>query len=215
MLKLYTFFNSSASYRVRIALALKGVSYQTLGVNIRNGEQFCSTYLQHNPMGVVPTLETDTGTSIGQSLAIIDYLDRCYPEPLLVPDDEWQRAQVLEIALAIACDIHPVNNMRVLRYLSDELKVADAEKQQWYAHWIEQGLSAVECLLERADSGGYCVGDRVSLADCCLIPQWTNARRMGCDLSAYPRCQWVFQYCSTQPAFIAAAPEHQDDVIPA
>ncbi|MBW7983143.1 maleylacetoacetate isomerase [Enterobacillus tribolii] len=213
-MKLFTFFNSSASYRVRIVLALKGIDYDALGVNIRNGEQFREDYLRRNPMAVVPTLITDNGQDIGQSLAIIDYLDRRYPAPLLVPDDERQRAQVLEIALAIACDIHPVNNMRVLRYLSDELKVSDAEKKRWYAHWIEQGLSAVERLLEQADSGDYCVGGRVTLADCCLIPQWANAKRMGCELSAYPRCQRVYQHCTGLPAFIAAAPEHQADVIP-
>lgn len=214
-MKLFTFFNSSASYRVRIALALKGVDYQSQGVNIRNGEQSRDDYLRQNPMGVVPALVTDEGESIGQSLAIIDYLDRLYPAPRLVPEETRQRAQVLEIAFAIACDIHPVNNMRILRYLSDELQVSDEAKKRWYAHWIAQGLGAVERLLERSDSGDYCVGHQVTLADCCLIPQWANAQRMGCDLTAYPRCQRVYQHCNALPAFIAAAPEHQADVIPA
>ncbi|WJY14663.1 maleylacetoacetate isomerase [Pectobacteriaceae bacterium CE90] len=214
-MKLFTFFNSSASYRVRIALALKGIRYDAVGVNIRNGEQYHDDYLALNPMGVVPALITDSGQQIGQSLAIIDYLDRRYPEPRLIPDDEQQRAQVLEIAFAIACDIHPVNNMRILHYLGDELDVSETEKKRWYAHWVKQGLGAVERLLERRDAGDYCVGGRVTLADCCLIPQWANAKRMGCDLSAYSYCQRIYQHCTALPAFIAAVPERQADVIPA
>ena len=116
---------------------------------------------------------------------------------------------------AIACDIHPINNMRVLRYLSDELKVSEADKKRWYAHWIQQGLSALEQLLRQSKSGAFCVGDRPTLADCCLVPQWANAQRMGCDLSHYPRCQAVYDACTRLPAFIAAAPENQQDKIPA
>lgn len=214
-MKLFSFFNSSASYRVRIALALKGIDYQTEGINIRAGEQYHAEYLQHNPVGVVPTLIDDSGDAIGQSLAIIDYLDRRFPAPLLLPQEARLRAQVLEIAFAIACDIHPVNNMRILRYLTDELQVSESQKKSWYAHWIKVGLSAVERLLEQSNSGNYCVGEQVTLADCCLIPQWANALRMGCDLSDYPRCQRIYQHCNTLPAFIAAAPENQPDVIPA
>lgn len=214
-MKLYSFFNSSAAYRVRIALAIKGLSYQSEAVNIRVGEQLNPAYRRLNPIGLVPTLVDDDGLAFGQSLAIIDYLDRRYPQGPLLPQEEQLRATVLEIALAICCDIHPVNNLRVLRYLTDELGISEVQKKAWYAHWIEQGLAAVEKLLVKANSGDYCVGHVPSLADCCLIPQWANALRMGCDLSAYPRCARVYLACNALPAFIAAAPEQQKDVIPA
>ncbi|ECG0996248.1 TPA: maleylacetoacetate isomerase [Salmonella enterica] len=188
-MKLYSFFNSSASYRVRIALALKGIDYQTVGVNIRIGQQ--------------------------NALAIVDWLDRHFPQTPLLPTSDPARSQALEIVYAIACDIHPINNMRVLRYLTDELKVSEEDKKRWYAHWIQQGLSAVEQLLRKSQSGRFCVGDAPGLADCCLIPQWANALRMGCDLSGYPRCKAVYDACVQLPAFIAAAPENQQDKIPA
>ncbi|MDE1477649.1 maleylacetoacetate isomerase [Xenorhabdus bovienii] len=212
-MKLFNFFNSSASYRVRIALALKGIDYQTEPVNIRLGEQYDTEYLQFNPVGVVPTLIDDEGNSIGQSLAIIDYLEQCFPVPQLLPQGTQIRTQVLEIASIIACDIHPVNNMRVLRYLTDELQISDSQKKNWYAHWIKVGLDAVERLLEKNNSGNYCVGDQVTLADCFLIPQWANALRMECELSHYPRCQKVYQHCSALPEFIVAAPENQPGFI--
>lgn len=214
-MKLYSFFNSSASYRVRIALALKGIDYQSVGVNIRIGQQNALEYRQLNPLGLVPALVTDDGESLGQSLAIIDWLDRHYAQVKLLPDDEPKRMRVLEIAYAISCDIHPINNMRVLRYLSDELQVSEDAKKRWYEHWIQQGLGAVEQLLRRSQSGEFCVGNTPTLADCCLIPQWANALRMGCDLSGYPRCKAVYDACTRLPAFIAAAPENQQDKIPA
>ncbi len=213
-MQLYSFFNSSASYRVRIALALKGVEYDTQGVNIRNGEQNSARYRRLNPVGVVPTLVTDNGETLGQSLAIIDWLDRHYSQPRLLPEEDVARAKVLEIAYAIACDIHPINNMRVLRWLTDELKVSEAEKNRWYGHWVAQGLGAVEQMLANSN-GRFCVGDAPTLADCCLIPQWANALRMHCDLSAFPRCQAIYEHCQTLPAFRAAAPENQKDKIPA
>lgn len=148
-MKLYSFFNSSASYRVRIALALKGINYQTEGVNIRIGQQNELAYRRMNPVGLVPTLLTDEGESLGQSLAIIDWLERHYPQVPLVPQEEPARNKVLEIVYAIACDIHPLNNLRVLRYLTEELNVSEEEKKRWYAHWIQQGLSAVEQLLRQ------------------------------------------------------------------
>jgi maleylpyruvate isomerase len=166
MMKLYSFFNSSASYRVRIALALKGIDYQSVGVNIRIGQQNALEYRRLNPVGLVPTLITDDGESLGQSLAIADWLDRHYPQPLLLPQEDSARMRVLEIVYAIACDIHPINNMRVLRYLGDELKVSEEEKKRWYAHWIQQGFSAVEQLLRHAKSGDFCVGD---------APTWQTA----------------------------------------
>ncbi|HCR60065.1 MAG TPA: maleylacetoacetate isomerase, partial [Raoultella sp.] len=158
-MKLYSFFNSSASYRVRIALALKGIDYQSVGVNIRIGQQNALEYRRLNPVGLVPTLMTDEGESLGQSLAIADWLDRHYPQTPLLPQQDPARMRVLEIVYAIACDIHPINNMRVLRYLSDELKVSEEDKQRWYAHWVQQGLSAVEQLLRHARSGAFCVGE--------------------------------------------------------
>lgn len=214
-MKLYSFFNSSASYRVRIAMALKGIDYQTVGVNIRIGQQNALDYRRLNPVGLVPALITDEGESLGQSLAIIDWLDRHFPQTLLLPANDPQRMRVLEVVYAISCDIHPINNMRVLRYLSDELKVSEEEKTRWYAHWVQQGLSAVEQLLRRSQSGVFCFGDTPTLADCCLVPQWANAERMGCDLSGFPRCKAVVDACTALPAFIAAAPENQQDKIPA
>lgn len=214
-MKLYSFFNSSASYRVRIAMALKGIDHQTVGVNIRIGQQNALEYRRLNPVGLVPALVTDDGESLGQSLAIIDWLDRHFPQAPLLPANDPQRMRVLEVVYAISCDIHPINNMRVLRYLSDELKVSEEEKKRWYAHWIQQGLSAVEQLLRRGQSGAFCFGDTPTLADCCLVPQWANAERMGCDLSGFPRCKAVFDACTALPAFIAAAPENQQDKIPA
>ena len=214
-MKLYSFFNSSASYRVRIAMALKGIDYQTVGVNIRIGQQNALEYRRLNPVGLVPALITDEGESLGQSLAIIDWLDRPFPQTPLLPANDPQRMRVLEVVYAISCDIHPINNMRVLRYLSDELKVSEEEKKRWYAHWIQQGLSAVEQLLRRGQSGAFCFGDAPTLADCCLVPQWANAERMGCDLSGFPRCKAVYDACTALPAFIAAAPENQQDKIPA
>lgn len=215
MMKLYSFFNSSASYRVRIALALKGIDYQSVGVNIRAGQQNTLEYRRLNPPGLVPTLITEKEEPLAQSLAIIDWLDSHYPQTLLVPKDLPTRMRVLEIAYTIACDIHPINNMRVLHFLSDELNVSEEDKKRWYAHWIQQGFSAVEQMLCQAGSGDFCLGNRPTLADCCLVPQWANALRMGCDLSPYPRCKAVYDACTQLPAFIAAAPENQQDKIPA
>ena len=146
---------------------------------------------------------------------IIDWLDRHFPQTPLLPGNDPARMRILEIVYAICCDIHPINNMRVLRYLSDELKVSEEDKKRWYAHWVQQGLSAVEQLLRHSQSGQFCVGETPTLADCCLVPQWANALRMGCDLSGYPRCKAVYEACSALPAFVAAAPENQQDKIPA
>jgi len=207
---LYSFFNSSTSYRVRIALALKGVDAHVLPVNIRTLEHQAPQYVAKNPAANVPLMD-DGGFQLGQSLAIIDYLDARYPEPRLIPQDIAQRARVLEMAYLIACDMHPLNNLRVLRYLVKDLGVDEAAKNAWYAHWIAQGFGSLESLLARAQSGGFCVGGQVSLADCCLVPQVVNAQRMGCDLTAYPRVMAVFAHCAGQPAFVRAAPDRQPD----
>jgi maleylacetoacetate isomerase len=163
----------------------------------------------------VPVLIDEGGFSLTQSLAIIDYLDARYPQVPLIPREPLLRARVLELANLIACDIHPLNNLRALGYLQKQLGIDNAQKAAWYAHWVAEGLGAAEALLQRHGHGRYCFGDTPSLADCCLVPQVANAQRMGCDLSPYPRVLQVYQHCQAQPAFIAAAPEQQADYLPA
>lgn len=209
-MQLHSFFNSSTSYRVRIALALKGLSYDYLPVNLRKLEQRAADYVARNPSAGVPLL-IDGDTQLSQSLAIVDYLDATHPEPLLIPAGIPARARVLELSDAISCDIHPVNNMRILRYLQEVLGATEEQKTAWYHHWIREGLSAVEELLARHGHGAYCFGDAPTLADCCLVPQVANAQRMGCDLSAYPRILRIHEHCNAQPAFQQAAPAQQPD----
>jgi len=211
-MKLYSFFNSSTSYRVRIALALKGLPYDYTGVNLRGGDQGQDAYRALSPAGIVPVL-VDGDTSLTQSLAIIDYLDRRYPEPRLIPEEPLARARVLEIAQTIACEIHPINNIRVLKYLSGKLGVSEEDKNAWYRHWVDEGLGAVEQLLARLPAGPYCVGEQPTLADCCLVPQVANAMRMGCDLTRFTRIGAVYAHCVAQPAFVQAAPAGQPDYI--
>jgi maleylacetoacetate isomerase len=213
-MQLYSFFNSSTSYRVRIALALKGLDHDYRPVNIRVGAHRDPAYVAEiNPSAVVPALVTDDGTTLGQSLAIIDYLDARHPEPRLIPADPEERARVLELSNLIACDIHPVNNLRILRYLQDKLGVTAAQKDEWYRHWVAEGLAAVERLLERHGSGPFCFGATPTLADCCLIPQIANAERMGCNFDAYPRTMAVYAHATALPAFAAAAPSQQPDFV--
>lgn len=207
---LYSFFNSSTSYRVRIALALKNLDFNFVPVNIRVMEHKDPDYVSKNPGASVPLLDDD-GFQLGQSMAIIDYLDQKFPEPRLIPVDLEPRARVLEISNLIACDMHPMNNLRSLRYLVQELGVSDEAKNGWYQHWIAEGFQSLEKMLERVDSGKYCVGDQVSLADCCLVPQVANASRMGCNLDPYPRVMAVYEHCITLPAFQKAAPTNQPD----
>lgn len=209
-MRLYSFFNSSTSYRVRIALALKGLPHDYQGVNIRTLAHREADYVELNPSRSVPLLR-DGDFSLGQSLAVIDYLDAHHPEPRLIPADARLRARVLELSHAIACDIHPVNNLRVLRYLQDALGVSAGQKDAWYRHWIREGMAMVEDLLARHGAGPYCFGEAPTLADCCLVPQMANALRMGCDLSACPRALAVHEYCLAQPAFARAAPSAQPD----
>ncbi len=212
-MQLYSFFNSSTSFRVRIALALKGLEVDYHGVNLRAGEQRQAQHRELSPIGGVPVLVRDDGVTLTQSLAIIDYLDALYPQTPLLPREPLQRARVLEAAQLIACDIHPLNNVRVLGYLQRELKVSPEDKDRWYAHWVAEGLAALEVLLQRHGNGPYCFGEQPTLADCCLVPQVANAERMGCDLSAYPRLMAVYQHCQAQPAFQRAAPGRQADFI--
>jgi maleylacetoacetate isomerase len=207
-MQLYTFFNSSAAYRVRIALALKGLAYESIGVNLRSGAQRGEDFLALNPSGLVPTL-VDGAARLSQSLAIIDHLDCIQPEPLLVPASGPERGQVLEIAQLIACDIHPLNNLRVLKYLVRELGLSEAQKNAWYAHWIAEGFNALEALLPEHD--GWCVGTAPTLADCCLVPQVANAERMKIALTPWPRIARIAAFARQHPAFIQAEPQRQSD----
>ena len=212
-MKLYTFFRSSASYRVRIALNLKGLDYEQLPIHLRRGggEQWTTAYKAINPQGLVPTLE-DGGRTFSQSAAIIEYLEERYPEPPLLPSDPAGRATVRGMALAIACEIHPLQNLRVLNYLRNELKLEEADVNRWARHWITLGLSALEQMVtEVPKRGKFCFGDAPSLADVVLIPQLYNARRFGCDLSRIPSLVQIEANCGALPAFSKAAPENQPD----
>jgi len=215
----YGYFNSSTSYRVRIALALKGLAVNVLPVDIRVQAHKTPEYVRKNPSANVPLLD-DGGFELGQSLAIIEWLDARYPAPQLIPQAARQRARVWEMALLIACDMHPVNNRRVLLYLGEKLGLDAAAKTAWYAHWIAEGFAALEQLLARAaatapGSGPFCMGEAVSLADCCLVPQVANALRMGCDVTAFARVHAVYTHCTALPAFAQAAPRQQPDFDPA
>jgi len=212
-MRLYTYFRSSAAYRVRIALGLKGLAYDAVPVHLvrGGGEHRQPAYLQLNPAGLVPALE-DGGEVLGQSLAIIEYLEEVHPRPALLPQAPLDRARVREIALAIACDIHPINNLRVLQYLGEVLGAADSQKTDWYRHWVLAGLGAVEALLAGdRRTGDFCHGDVPGLADCCLVPQVFNARRFGCDLSTMPNVVRIAANCETIEAFRLAAPGNQPD----
>lgn len=215
-MQLYSFFNSSTSYRVRIALRLKNLDPAYRGVNIRTGEHRDAQYVEHvNPSAVVPAL-VDGEFSLGQSLAIIDWLDTRYPEPRLIPVEPELRARVLEVSYLIGCDIHPVNNLRILKYLQDVVKVTPEAKDAWYRHWIDEGMAGVERLLARAATthdGPWCFGQAPTLADCCVVPQIANALRMGCDLSPYKRSLEVYRHASEHPAFVAAEPGRQPDYV--
>jgi maleylacetoacetate isomerase len=209
-MQLHSFFNSSTSYRVRIALALKGLPFDIVPVNLRKQEQRAADYVAQNPSAGVPLL-TEGDFQLSQSLAIIDYLDATHPEPRLIPAAPRERARVLELANAIACDIHPVNNMRILRYLQEELGATDAQKNAWYHHWIREGLTAVETLLARHGHGAYCFGDAPTLADCCLVPQVFNGQRFDVDFGGLTRTMAAFEACMRHPAFQQAQPSSCPD----
>jgi maleylacetoacetate isomerase len=211
ILKLYGYWRSSAAYRVRIALNLKGLAYENLPVHLvkDGGQQHSADYKTLNPQALVPLL-IDGGERISQSLAIIEYLEEVFPLPALLPGDPVDRARVRSLALHIACDLHPLNNLRVLQYLSGTLGVDDAAKQQWIQHWISTGLAGVEQGLAAFD-GKLSLGRRPGYLEACLIPQVYNARRFSCDLSAYPRILQMTEQCETLEAFAKAAPEVQPD----
>jgi len=209
--KLYNYFRSSAAYRVRIALALKGLAYEYISVHLTRGEQRAAGYVAINPQSLVPFLE-DGDVRTAQSLAIIEYLDERHPLPPLLPATPEARARVRAIALAIACDIHPLNNLRVLRYITKVLGADDDAKNAWYRHWVEVGLSALETQLSSdGATGAFCHGDTPTLADVCLVPQLANARRYKVALEAFPTLLRIDERCRALPAFAAAAPERQPD----
>jgi maleylacetoacetate isomerase len=211
-MKLHDYFRSSAAYRVRIALNLKGLAPERVFVHLAKGEQLAGDYLSVNPQGLVPTLVTDEGHVLSQSLAIIDWLDETHPVPPLLPADPVGRARVRSIALAIACDIHPLNNTRVLNYLSNTLGVTAEQRTGWYKYWIDLGFEALEKRLAGDPrTGTFCHGRSPTLADVCLVPQVANARRFHVDLSPYPAIVRIDAACAALPAFADAAPARQAD----
>jgi len=211
--RLYDYFRSSAAYRVRIALNLKGIApAERTHVHLRMGSQRAQDYLALNPQGLVPALALDDGSVLTQSLAIIEYLDETQREPPLLPADPVARARVRAIALQIACEIHPLNNLRVLNYLVGTMGVSREQKDGWYRYWIDVGFEALETMLARdADTGRFCHGDAPTLADICLVPQMANARRFEIDLSPYPTLMRIESACNALPAFAEAAPARQPD----
>lgn len=211
MFRLHNAARSSASFRVRIALNYKGLPYEYVAVNLLKGDQFDERFRQMNPQQLVPLLE-DGELRLTQSLAIVEYLEEKYPQPPLLPHAPLDRAYVRAAALAIACEIHPLNNLRVLRYLVRDLGVPEEAKNGWYRHWVEQGLAQLEALLvAHGRSGRYTLGDQVTLADVCLVPQIFNARRYDCRLDHVPTVMRIFDACMQLPAFENARPERQPD----
>lgn len=214
-MKLYTYFRSSAAYRVRIALNLKGIAYDSIPVHLLQdgGQQLLPAYRAVNPSALVPALDDD-GAILTQSLAMLEYLDETRPAVPLLPGDALGRARVRALALAIACDAHPLTNLRVLKYLKNTLGLSDEAKEEWYRHWMAEGLAAVEALLAQGDPAGtglFCHGDSPTMADCCLVPQVFNAQRFAIDLAPYPRVARIHAHCAGLPAFAAAHPSRQPD----
>jgi maleylacetoacetate isomerase len=211
MLTLYSFFRSSASWRVRICLALKGVSYTLVPVNLRDAARDSPEYRALNPQGFVPTLVTEEG-ALTQSLAVIEYLESLYPEPALLPIAPIDRARVQAMAALIASDIHPLNNLRVLNYLRKSLSLDEQKITAWYQHWVHEGLQALEHMVT-AYGGEYCFGRRITIADVCLVPQMYNARRFAVDLAPYPRLQAIDSRLQSLSVFTDSAPDKQIDAV--
>lgn len=212
-MKLYTYFRSSASYRVRIALALKGLAHEAEYVSLPKTEHQAEAYRAVSALGLVPALE-DGGTVLVQSLAIIEYLDERHPVPPLLPKDPVERAYVRAISQIIACEIHPLNNLRTLKHIRKAYKLDEEGVNAWYRHWIADGFAMLEGYLGRERrSGKYCNGDAVSMADCCLVPQVFNAQRYDCEVAPYPRIMRIFEDCMKLDAFASTQPMRQPDAV--
>ncbi|WP_448568728.1 maleylacetoacetate isomerase [Thalassotalea ganghwensis] len=212
-MKLYGYWRSSAAYRVRIALHMKGVEFESIPVHLvkDGGEQHQADYVALNPTHLVPTL-VDGDITLNQSLAILDYIEDKYPEQSIYPTETNQKFLAKALAYDVACEIHPVNNLRVQQYLANELSVSDEQKLAWTHHWMALGFSAIEQKLSDT-AGKYCFGDQVTIADICLIPQVYNAKRFNLDMSAYPLITAIVENCNQLPAFIKALPENQGDAL--
>jgi len=208
-MKLYSYFRSSAAYRVRIALNLKALPYKTEAVHLVKNEQQLASYRALNPSQLLPTL-LDQDQTFTQSLSILEYLEERYPAKALLPKDLVERAKIRAFAQSIACDIHPINNLRVLKYLQNDLAISNEQKTLWYRHWILEGFHSLEMQLQHSN-GQFCFGSQPTFADCCLIPQVYNAKRFKIDLSAFPKIESIYQHCLTLPAFLNATPEQQPD----
>ncbi len=215
-MKLYNYFRSSAAYRVRIALNLKGVTWEHVGVHLVKGEQRSPEYMKLNPAGLVPSLVDDDATIVTQSLAIMEYLDEKYSSGVrLLPQSLAARAHVRAGALALACDVHPLGNLRVLNYLTNELGVTTEQRDAWLRHWISTGLTAFEASLAKSSlTGKFCFGEAPTMADCVLVPQVFSARRFNVDIAAYPLIAAIDSRCNEMPEFQAAHPAKQPDFQP-
>jgi maleylpyruvate isomerase len=210
MMRLYSYFRSSAAYRVRIALNVKGIEYETVTVDLPGGAHRTPEFRAVNPQATIPTLDDD-GTILWQSLAIIEYLDTRYPSPRLIPDEPVARARVQALAQLVACEIHPLNNLRVLTYLRRELALDEAAVAKWYSHWIAEAFAPLETFVGKWSGGRYCYGDSLSLADVYLVPQMYNARRFNCALKPYPTLVRIVESLEQEPAIARAAPQLQPD----
>jgi maleylacetoacetate isomerase len=212
-MQLYTFFRSSASFRLRIALALKGIGYEPAYTSLPKMAHKEPAFLKVNPQGLVPALIDDSGQVFTQSLATIEYLDEKYPEPPLIPKDIRERWYVRAIAQIVGCDIHPLNNVRVLKFLKGPFALDPARVDgDWYRHWIAEGFRDLESFLAtHRRSGRFCLGDSVTMADICLAPQVFNAERFSCDIAPYPAVRRIYEACLAEPAFQAAHPARQAD----
>ena len=211
-MKLYNYYRSSAAYRVRIALALKGLSYDYISVHLMKGEQYRPEYAAINPQNLVPVLQDDAGHYMYQSLAIMQYLEEAYPEPPLLPKGLVERARVRSLALLIACEIHPLNNPRVLNYLTGNFGISEDQKLAWYHHWVKTGFAALEKRLATEKyTGRFCHGDTPGFADCVVVPQVANSVRFKVDLSGFPTIMRINEACLALEAFQQAAPQNQPD----
>lgn len=215
-MKLHNYYLSSASFRVRIALNWKGLPYEYVSHHLRRGEQRSEAFLRLNPHGLVPALELDGGAVLTQSVAIIEYLEETHPEPALLPKDALGRARVRGLVQSIACDIHPLNNLRVLNHLKGPMGHTQEETDGWYRHWIAVGFDALETELAASPATGrFCHGDAPTMADVLLVPQIFNAKRLNCDLTPYPTIRRILDTCMALPAFADAVPDRQPEALAA